>query len=90
MYTTEAGQHLVIAGLAPGGPAERAGARVGDMIVDVGGAKPNSLADLWRRIWAAGPVGSVVLLTVARNGKQSELRITSADRSDFLKKPHLH
>jgi len=90
MYTTEAGQNLVIAGLAPGGPAERAGARVGDMIVDVAGAKPKSLADLWRSIWNVGPVGSLVLLTVGRNGKNSELRITSADRSDFLKKPHLH
>jgi S1-C subfamily serine protease len=90
MYTTEAGSRLVIAGLAPGGPAERAGARVGDAVVEVGGAKPKSLADLWRRIWALGPSGAVVPLKIARNGKMSEVRIASADRSDFLKKPHLH
>ena len=90
MYTTEAGSRLVIAGLAPGGPAERAGARVGDAVVEVGGAKPKSLADLWRRIWALGPSGAIVPLKLARNGKMSEVRIASADRSDFLKKPHLH
>jgi len=90
MYTTEAGERLVIAGLAPGGPAERAGAKVGDAVLEVAGKRPKSLADLWRKIWAAGPVGTAVPLRLARNGKIAELRITSADRSDFLKKPHLH
>ncbi len=90
MYTTEAGERLVIAGLAPGGPAERAGARVGDAVLEVAGARPTSLADLWRRIWALGPVGAVVPLKLARNGKTPVVNVTSADRSDFLKKPHLH
>jgi S1-C subfamily serine protease len=90
MYTTEAGERLVIAGLAPGGPAERAGAKVGDAVLEVAGARPKSLADLWRKIWTAGPVGTAVPLRLARNGKIAELRITSADRTDFLKKPHLH
>jgi S1-C subfamily serine protease len=90
MYTTEAGERLVVAGLAPGGPAERAGARVGDAIREVAGAKPKSLADLWRKVWAVGPCGAVVPLKVARAGKIAEVNIASADRNDFLKKPHLH
>ena len=90
MYTTEAGERLVIAGLASGGPAERAGARVGDAVLEIAGAKPRSLADLWRKVWAVGPSGAVVQLKVARSGKITEVRIASADRGDFLKKPHLH
>jgi S1-C subfamily serine protease len=90
LYTTEAGERLVIAGLAPGGPAERAGARVGDAVLEVAGARPKSLADLWRKVWQLGPCGTIVPLKLARNGKTTEVRITSADRSDFLKKPHLH
>jgi S1-C subfamily serine protease len=90
MYTTDAGERLVIAGLAPGGPAEQAGARVGDAVLEVGGAKPKGLADLWRKVWDLGPCGAVVPLKIARNGKISEIRITSGDRNDFLKKPHLH
>ena len=90
MYTTDAGERLLIAGLAPGGPAERGGARVGDAVVEVAGAKPRSLADLWRRVWALGSSGAVVPLKLVRNGKITEVRITSADRHDFLKKPHLH
>ena len=90
MYTTEAGERLVIAGLASGGPAERAGARVGDAVLEVAGAKPKSLADLWRKVWALGTCGAIVPVKLARNGKISEIRVTSADRNDFLKKPHLH
>src|SRR5688572_19247974 len=90
MYTTEAGERLVIAGLAPGGPAERAGVRVGDAVLEVAGAKPKTLADLWRKVWDLGPSGAVVPLKLARNGKVNGVRIVSADRADFLKKPHLH
>jgi len=90
IYTTEAGERLVIAGLAPGGPAERAGVRVGDAVLELSGARPKSLADLWRLIWALGPSGVVVPLRLARDSKIAEVRITSADRTDFLKKPHLH
>jgi S1-C subfamily serine protease len=90
MYVTEAGERLVVAGLAPGAPAERAGVRVGDAVIEVSGEKPKSLADLWRKIWAHGPPGAIVPLKLARSGKMLQLSLTSADRADFLKKPHLH
>src|SRR2546421_4168489 len=61
---TQAGPRLVVAGLASGGPAERAGVKVGDMIIEVAGEKPKGLADLWRRVWRVGPVGSDVPLKI--------------------------
>jgi len=90
MYATEAGERLVVAGLAPGAPAERAGVHVGDAVIAVGGEKPKNLADLWRKVWAHGAPGAIVPLKLGRSGKTLELRLTSADRADFLKKPHLH
>jgi S1-C subfamily serine protease len=90
MYTTEAGHKLVVAGLAPGAPAERAGVKVGDIVVDVAGEKPKSLADLWRRVWALGGPGSEVPLKLLRKSALMDVRLRSADRNDFLKKPHLH
>src|ERR1051326_8683174 len=45
MYTTEAGSKLVVAGVASGTPAERAGVKVGDVVVEVAGEKPAGLAD---------------------------------------------
>jgi S1-C subfamily serine protease len=90
MYTTDAGGRLVVAGLAPGGPAELAGIKVGDAILEVAGQKPSSLADLFRRIWRLGTSGVEVTLKTARSGAASEVKVRSGDRSDFLKKPHLH
>jgi S1-C subfamily serine protease len=90
MYTTEAGKKLVVAGLAPGGPAERAGMKIGDVVVEVAHGRPASLADLWRRVWRAGPAGAEVQLKIVRNLTISEVRLKSADRGEFLKKPHLH
>jgi S1-C subfamily serine protease len=90
IYTAEMDGHLVIGGLAPGGPAERAGAQLGDLILEVGGEPVTGLAALFRRIWSAGPAGSEVTLTLSRRGSSSKVRIHSADRNDFLKKPRLH
>ena len=90
MYTSDAQGRLAVAGIAPGAPAERGGLKVGDLIVEVAGEKPESLADLWRRVWALGPSGTPVEMKFVREGKTAERRLLSADRTDFLKKPHLH
>jgi S1-C subfamily serine protease len=90
MYTTEMDGHLVVGGLAPGGPAERAGVKLGDHVVEVAGEAVKGLADLFRKIWARGPAGTRIELTLQRRGVRSPLEILSGDRSDFLKKPRLH
>src|SRR5256885_8198349 len=90
MYATEAGARLVVAGLASDGPAEKAGLRVGDAVLAVAGAKPSSLADLFRRVWACGNAGVRVPLQVLRETTTKEYVVEAADRHDFLKKTHLH
>jgi len=90
LYATEAGPRLVVAGLAPGAPAEKAGLKVGDALLEVAGAKPASLADLFRRIWACGNAGCEVPIKFLRETATREVRLKSVDRNDFLKKPHLH
>jgi S1-C subfamily serine protease len=90
MYTTEANGKLVVAGIAPAAPAERGGVKVGDIIAEVAGDKPRSLADLWRSVWACGGPGSEVPLKLLRKSALVDVRVRAADRNDFLKKPHLH
>ena len=90
LYATELEGHVVVGGLAPGGPAERAGAQLGDLILDVAGERVTGLAQLFRKIWSLGPAGVDVTLTLSRRGSSSSMRIHSADRNDFLKKPRLH
>jgi S1-C subfamily serine protease len=92
MYTTEAegSAQLVVAGLADGGPADRAGVKRGDLVLEVAGSGVTGLADLFRKVWRLGPVGVEVLLTLAREGSMVRVAVRSADRNDFLKKPQLH
>jgi S1-C subfamily serine protease len=89
MYTVSAQGRLIVNGLATGGPAERAGIRTGDVVIAVGGERVDGLADLFRKLWRHGPAGIEVALTLARAGAPLHVRVRSADRYDFLRKPRL-
>jgi S1-C subfamily serine protease len=89
MYTAEAEERLVVSGLAKGAPAETAGVRLGDIVIEVAGERASGLADMFRKVWRLGPAGVEVPLTVARASELMRLKLRSADRSDFLKKPQL-
>jgi S1-C subfamily serine protease len=90
MYTTEANGQLVVAGVAPDGPADRAGVRAGDLVLEVARERASGLADLFRKVWRLGPPGTEIPLTLARSGTLLRARIRSADRNDFLKRPRMH
>jgi len=90
IYATQMDGHVVIGGLAPGGPAERAGVKLGDLVLEVEGIRVTSLAAMFRKIWAVGPAGSELALTLSRRGASSTVQVRSADRGDFLRKPRLH
>ena len=90
MFTSEADDQLVVAGLAAGGPADRADVRVGDTVRAVSGAPVGDLVGMYRSIWALGGAGVEVPLTVEREGRMVEVSVSSADRADFLKAPRMH
>ncbi len=90
LYANEIRGMLAVAGVAPGGPADRAKIKTGDLVLDVAGRRVTTLAELFRAVWKLGPAGTEVPLTVSRDGVMSQVRVRSGDRQDFLKKPHLH
>jgi S1-C subfamily serine protease len=90
IYATEVKGHVVVSGLAGGGPAERAGVQVGDIVIEVASGRVSGLADLFRKIWSTGAAGVEVPMTLVREGSVSRVRVPSADRQDLLKKPSLH
>ena len=90
MYAAEGGGQIVVGGLAQDGPAQRAGIRQGDVVLEVAGQRVSSLADLFRKTWALGAAGTEIALTLAREGARLNVRLQSVDRNDFLKKPLLH
>ncbi len=89
-YTAEAENHLIVAGVAPNGPAEKAGVETGDVVLEVAGSPVGDLADMFRTIWSLGDAGVTVPLTLVRDGQRVQINVPSADRNDFLKSPRLH
>jgi S1-C subfamily serine protease len=90
LFAAEAEDRVVVAGLAEGGPADKAGLRVGDAILAVRGARVANLAGLFRRVWALGHAGVEVPLAIERDGRTADLTVPSGDRNRFLKGPLLH
>lgn len=90
MYVADTEQELVVMGLANRGPAQRANINTGDVVIAVGGARVESLADLFRKIWAIGDAGVDVPLTLQRDQRMIDVTVKSADRGSFLKMPRMH
>jgi len=89
VFSAEDDGKVVVVSVADGGPAAQAGLRKGDVIADVGAEEVNGLADFYRKLWDCGAAGTEIPLRIVRKGRDAWLRLKSADRSSFLKKPQL-
>lgn len=89
MYAAESDGRLLVQGLVKRGPAFEAGMRLGDVVIDVAGSRVTGLAQFLRSVWALGPAGAAVPLTVSRDGTPVALVVASGDREDYLRKPSL-
>ena len=89
VFSAESDGDVVVVNVAEGGPAADAGLQRGDIISDVRDGEVEGLADFYRKVWETGPAGAEVPMRVVRDGRDTWLRIRSADRNSFLKKPHL-
>jgi serine protease Do len=70
-----------VAMVEPGGPAEKAGVKVGDIILKFNGKDIEKSSDLPRLVGAA-PVGSRATVSVWRRGSQIELPVTIVELQD--------
>jgi S1-C subfamily serine protease len=89
-YSTEIESKIVVVGIADKGPAARAELKVGDVILGVNGDKIANQASFYRKLWALGPAGVDVPLTLYREGDTFDVTVKSSDRARFLKGPRLH
>jgi S1-C subfamily serine protease len=88
-FSAESNGDVVVMSVAEGGPAAEAGLRQGDIISEVRDGEVEGLADFYRKVWKSGPAGAEIPMRVLRNGREAWLRVKSADRNSFLRKPHL-
>jgi S1-C subfamily serine protease len=85
LNTDELRGRLFVSRVTPGGPAEKAGIRRGDVIVGVNGKPPKDLADFYRKVWAQGSAGVTVALDLLQDSQVRRFDIKSIDRLDHLK-----
>lgn len=65
---------VIIAQVMPGSPADKAGLRVGDIVVEIDGQKVNEVRELQFKIMRTPP-GKEVNMKVIREGKEISLRV---------------
>jgi len=73
---------LATANVQPGSPAEKAGLRRGDRVVQVNDKMPKNLVELNRELIAAG--ARTVELTIQRNGERKNLAVELVPEKDFF------
>ena len=90
MYSTEIDNRVVVVGVSAKGPAAAAELKADDVILAVNGEKVTSQTGFYRKLWALGPAGVDVPLTVYHEGVTFDVVLTSTDRARLLKAPRLH
>jgi S1-C subfamily serine protease len=88
-FSAESNGDVVVMSVAEGSPADEAGLRRGDVISEVRDGEVDGLADFYRKIWSSGPAGAEIPMRILRDGREAWLRVRSADRNNFLRKPQL-
>jgi S1-C subfamily serine protease len=89
VFSAETNGEVVVMNVAAGGPAAQAGLKRGDVISDIRDEEVGGLADFYRKVWGSGEAGTELPLRIVRDGRETWLRVKTADRTGFLKRPHL-
>ncbi len=89
LYPDQAMGRVFLSRVAPGGPAEAAGLKAGDIVVGVGGKRVRDIADFFRKVWARGDAGVEIPIDVVPMGSSDltiqKVVVRSRARHDWLK-----
>lgn len=75
---------IFVTRVTKGGPAEKAGLKVDDLILTVNEKEVQGIADLYRKIWGLGNAGVEVTLGILQGAQIKKVTVRSGDRLDFL------
>ncbi|WP_245427385.1 S1C family serine protease [Roseiarcus fermentans] len=89
VYSAQNEGEIVVAAVSEPGPAANAGLRRGDILASVCGDEVTDLGDFYRKVWDLGEAGVEVPIEIIRDGRALGVKIRSADRAAFLKRPRL-
>jgi S1-C subfamily serine protease len=76
---------LFVTRVSPDGPAEGVGIEPDDVILGIGGAPVEGMADFYRKLWSRGEAGVEVPLDVLKGVEVRSMPVRSADRYRYLR-----
>jgi serine protease Do len=82
-YGVKGPQAVIVDGVVPGSPADKAGLRAHDVITEIDGTKISTGSQLQNYI-VDRPVGSTVRLGFSRDGRTQTTSVSIGDRADVL------
>ena len=85
VHVDEVHGRVFIIRVTPGGPADKAGIKKGDIVLAVDQTPVKGLAEFFRQIWKLGPAGVKVPLEILQDTKVRRISVESADRYQFLR-----
>jgi S1-C subfamily serine protease len=75
--------HIVVAGMLPGSPAERAGLKPGDVVLAIDGQEVGQRHELYEALWSSQP-GQQLEFSVFRESAVRQLSVTAGDAELFF------
>jgi serine protease DegS len=75
---------VVVTGVVPGGPADRAGLARGDLVLSVDGASVSTLRELYAAMWRK-TAGEPLSLQILRESAIRVVEVETADRDEFYR-----
>jgi S1-C subfamily serine protease len=84
-HAEEAHGRVIVIRTTPGSPAEKAGMKIGDIILKVEGQPVKGLADFFRKVWALGSAGVEVPLSLLSGTQIVDIKIISGDRRQYFR-----
>lgn len=84
VHANEAHGRVFIIRVSPGGPAEKAGIKVGDIVLAVDQTPVKGLADFFRQILKSGSAGVTVPLSILQGTQVRNIKVPTADRFEYM------
>jgi S1-C subfamily serine protease len=76
---------LVVTRVSSDGPADRAGVKVGDIILSVAGERVRTQQEFYQRVWSRGGAGVEIPVKLLQGVDVSDVGIASIDRTEYFK-----
>ena len=90
MYTSETMDQLVVSGVIPDAPADRAKIEPGDVVIAINDHEVTNLIEMYTLLWSLGSAGSKITLNLRRDDEYIEIIVKSDSRYNFMEKRKKH